>query len=165
LVTAEAAPQPCYLDLVLPERIAEHHFLRAGDTVTRGRGRRVLNGTVIPAIGIEAFGVYKLFYAKENPSTGIEILQESLLEARYKKDIAYDLGLLLRDEKRIDEAISAFSIFLSETDGGGITDMVYKERSRLYAALGQSEKAEADMRQYTIAFQKKYGHTPGPHEM
>lgn len=165
LVTAGAAPQPCYLDLVLPERIAEHHFLRVDDTVTRGRGRRVGNATVIPALGIEAFGVYTLFYAKENPSAGIEILQQALAEAYHKKDIAYDLGLLLRDEKRYEEAIAAFSIFLEEIDHGGLADMVYKERAKLYDAVGQSHKAAEDMRQFAAAFQKKYGHPPGPHEM
>lgn len=34
IVSKDAAPRPCYMDLVLPERIAEHHFAKS-EQVTR----------------------------------------------------------------------------------------------------------------------------------
>jgi tetratricopeptide (TPR) repeat protein len=165
LITSDIAPRPCYLDLVLPERIVDHHYLQNGSSIVRGNGRRVLNGTVIPAIGIESPGVYKLFYARENPQVGINVLNEAMMRGRRKQDIAYDLGLLLRDEKKYEEAISAFSAFLSENPSEGIAEVVYKERSKLYAALGQVHEAEEDSRNFAAAFEKKYGHPPKPHEM
>jgi tetratricopeptide (TPR) repeat protein len=165
LVTSTEAPRPCYLDLVLPERVVDHHYLQAGGKVSRGRGRRVLNGTVIPSIGIEAPGVYKLFYAKEDPSAGIKVLNNGLRVGRRKQDMAYDLGLLLRDEKRYAEAAAAFSLFLAENEGEGIAHVVYKERSNMYAVLGQLDKAEEDKLQYVSLFEKKYGHAPAAHEM
>jgi tetratricopeptide (TPR) repeat protein len=165
LVTGEAAPRRCYLDVVLPERVVEHHFLQIEGRVIRGNGRRALNGTIIPSIAMEVPGVYKLFYAKENPMAGIEVLNRGLQKARRKQDIAYDMGLLLRDEKKYEEALAAFSIFLSENPNEGIADVVYRERSKMYAALGQLDKAEEDKRQYAIAFERKYGHVPGAHEM
>jgi len=167
LVTAVAPPQPCYLDLVLPERIAEHHFLLEGGSNMRGKGRRVLNGTVIPAIGIEKFGNYALFFAKENPSAGIDVLKSGMPEARHRDYLAYDLALVLRDQKRYEEAIDAFSIVLTESQSAEISPILhtlYAERARLYTAIGQPEKAEADVRQSSIALSKKLGHAPGPHE-
>jgi len=168
LVTAESQPQPCYLDLVLPERIADHHFVQDGVRLTQGRGRRVRNGTVIPAIGIEKLGKYTLFFAKENPSAGIEVLKNALPKARHRDYLAYDLALLLRDQKRYQEAIDAFSIVLAEghrAEMSPILHTLYSERARLYAAIGQPEKAEGDTRQHAIEFERKYGHPPGPHEI
>src|SRR5271169_3534107 len=131
LMTAEAQPQPCYVDLVLPERIAEHHILQDYESVSRGRGRRVGNGTVIPAIGIEKRGNYTLFFAKENPSAGIDVLKSGMLKARHRDYLAYDLALLLRDQKRYEEAIDAFSIVIEESQPAEISPILrtlYSER-------------------------------------
>ena len=168
LVSSEGVSQPCYLDLTLPERIVEHRFIKIGDRIERRRGRCAENGTVIPAIGIEKFGDYTLFFAKENPSAGINVLQSGMPNARHRDYLAYDLAFLLRDQKRYEEAIDAFSIVLEEGHAAEIAPvlhMLYRERAQLYAAVGQPEKAEADRHRYTMAFQKNYGHTPGPHEM
>jgi tetratricopeptide (TPR) repeat protein len=168
LVTAEAVPQPCYLDLVLPERIAEHHFRHDAGSVSKGRGRRLLNGTVIPSIGIEKFGNYTLFLAKENPSAGIDVLNNGMPNARHRDYLAYDLAFLLRDQKRYEEAIDAFSIVLEEghpAEISAILHTLYKERGQLHAAIGQLERAEADLRQYAAEFEKTYGRAPGPYEM
>jgi tetratricopeptide (TPR) repeat protein len=167
LVTAEAVPQTCYLDLVLPERIADRHFVQEGGSIVWRRGRSVPDGTVIPAIGIEKFGNYTLFFAKENPSAGIDVLKGELSNARHRDYLAYDLAFLLRDQKRYEEAIDAFSIVIEERQRAEISSilhMLYTERARLYAAIGQPERAEADLRQRAIEFERKYGHPPGPHE-
>jgi hypothetical protein len=47
----------CYLEIVLPERVCEHHFVRLNGEIVQCRGQRAKNGTVIPAIGIEQLGV------------------------------------------------------------------------------------------------------------
>lgn len=168
LVTAEAVPQTCYLDLVLPERIADRHFVQEGGSIVWRRGRSVPDGTVIPAIGIEKFGNYTLFFAKENPSAGIEVLKNALPNARHRDCLAYDLAHLLRDQKRYEEAIDAFSIVVETSHPAEISPILhslYRERARLYAAIGQPNKAAADMHESAIAFEKNYGHAPGPHEM
>src|SRR6266849_8517997 len=58
IISNDAAPQPCYMDVVLPERIAEHHFLQVDGLITMRPGLHLPNATVIPAIGIENFGLY-----------------------------------------------------------------------------------------------------------
>jgi tetratricopeptide (TPR) repeat protein len=93
------------------------------------------------------------------------VLNEALQHSRRKQDIAYDLGLLLRDEKRYEEAAAALSEFLNENPDEGIADVVYKERSKIYAALGQLDKAADDKHKYEAVCERKYGHAPGPREM
>lgn len=165
IISRDSTPQPCYMDLVLPERIAEHHFVLMDGHVTWRRGLHLPHGTVIPAIGIENFGVYKLFYAKENPSAGIDVLKAGMQKARDKAFLAHDLTFLLRDEKRYEEAIEALTVFLTEHPTHHLAHTLYQERSQMYTAIGQSDKAGVDKRLAALAFQKKFGHSSGPHEM
>jgi hypothetical protein len=39
-IVSSGAAQPCYLDLTLPERIAEHRFVKIDGRIRRLRGRR-----------------------------------------------------------------------------------------------------------------------------
>jgi tetratricopeptide (TPR) repeat protein len=164
IVAAEGMVEDCYLDLVLPERICEHRFVLMNNTITRIRGRRLGNATAIPSIAIEKLGDPQLFHAKENPSAGIEVLQQGLRLARAKKHIAYDLGVLLRVEKRFDEAIAAFSIFLEEDPESDIAHSIYRQRSQLHRQIGHFDKAEEDRRLWEIAFTRAYGHPPSSNE-
>lgn len=166
IVSSDASTQPCYMDVTLPERISEHCFLLIDGRIVRRRGLHLPNATVIPAIGIESFGDYKLFYAKENPPAGIDVLRRGMQEDR--RDRAYtalDLAYLLRDEKRYAEAIEALTVFLTDHPAPYLDHMLYKERSQMYAAIGQSDKAEVDKRLAALAFQKQFGHPPAAHEM
>jgi tetratricopeptide (TPR) repeat protein len=165
VVTKDEASQDCYLEVVLPERICEFCFLLVDGEILRKRGRRVGDGTAIPAIAIEKFGVPQLFYAKENPSVGIAVLQRDLKQAREKKDIAYDLAVLLRQEKRNEEAIEAFSICLKEAPESVIACSLYQQRWQLYTAIGEVEWAAEDKRLWEIAFNRMYGHHPTPDEI
>jgi len=133
-------------------------------TIKRLRGRRASSGTTIPVVPIEKFGVPQLFYAKENPDLGIEVLEKGLRAAKEKKYIAYDLGVLLRNEKRYEGAIEAFSVVLGEDPTSEICRSVYQERSQLYKAIGQFEKAEEDKRRWATAFERKFGHPPSAQE-
>jgi hypothetical protein len=165
VVTKDEASQDCYLEVVLPERICEFCFLLVDGEIVRKRGRRVGDGTAIPAIAIEKFGVPLLFYARENPSVGITVLQRGLQQAREKKDIAYDLAVLLRQEKRNKEAIEAFSICLKEAPESAIACSLYQQRWLLYKAIGEVERASEDKRLWEVAFNRMYGRHPTPDEM
>ena len=144
----------CYLEIVLPERVCEHYFVRLNGEIVKRRGQRAKNGIAIPAIGIEQLGIYKLFYAKENPEIGIEILQTALRSARSKTAIGYDLGLLLRDEKQYEKAIEVFSSVLSEEPENEISYVIHKEKAQLYEAIGKPDKAEKDRLLWMAGFEK-----------
>jgi hypothetical protein len=92
IVSLDGPLLDCYLEIVLPERVCEHYFVRLNGEIVKRRGQRAKNGIAIPAIGIEQLGIYKLFYAKENPEIGIEILQTTLRSARSKTATAMILG-------------------------------------------------------------------------
>ncbi|SRR6266851_896361 len=165
VVTKDDASQDCYLEVVLPERICEFCFLLVNGKIVRKRGRRVGDGTAIPAIAIEKFGVPQLFYARENPSVGIAVLQRGLQQAKEKKDIAYDLAVLLRQEKRNKEAIEAFSICLREAPESAIACSLYQQRWLLYRTIGEVERAAEDKRFWEVAFNRMYGRHPTPDEI
>ena len=164
VITQTGPIQDCYLDIVLPERICEHCYLQDGDGITRSRGRRVGQGRAVPTIAIEQFGVPQLFFAKENPAFGIEVLRKGLGLAREKRNVAYDLAVLLRDEKRFEEAIEAFTIFLAEDPAANIAHSIYQQRSLLYEAIGQHDKAEEDKQLWALAFAKTFGRQPTAQE-
>ena len=126
----------CYLGIMTPERIAETVVKRepSGQIVVVSIYDQ--EQTIIPAVASDCFGDYELFYAKENPQIGIDILKDGLTKATNKNIVAEDLGYILRDENRIEEAIEAFNI--SEQTGSS-SEYVYLELSRLYRDIGQTE--------------------------
>lgn len=165
VVIREEPWQDCYLEVVLPERICEFCFVLTDGEIMRKRGRRFGDGTAIPFVAIEKFGVPQLFYAKENPSAGIGVLQRGLQQAREKKDIAYDLAVLLREEKRNQEAIEAFSICLKEAPESPIGCSLYHQRWQLYRAIGDAERAAEDKRLWELAFRRAYKRDPSLDEI
>jgi len=127
----------CYMSVATPERIAEY-------IIKSTAGRKVVvesifaqTETVIPAVASDCFGIYDLFYAKENPQIGIDILRDGLSKATNKHIVAEDLGYILRDEGRVVEAIEAFEI--SEKIGPSSV-YIYWELSQLYGQLGRTEE-------------------------
>ena len=122
----------CFLEIVAPERITEKVIKRT----TNGQviATYDIEGTVIPAVASDCFGIYELYYAKENPQIGINVLENGLDKATNKNVVAEDLGYILRDEGRIEEAIEAFKI--SEKNKPS-SEYIYLELSRLYQKLGQ----------------------------
>jgi tetratricopeptide (TPR) repeat protein len=135
----------CYIGIITPERIAEAVLKRAAN------GQAIIEriydqeGTTIPAIASECYGVYELYYAKENPQIGIDILKNGLTKAINKNVVAEDLGYILRDEGRIEEAIESFKI---SEEFGPSSEYTYWELSGLYAELGDKEKQAAYKRKY-----------------
>ncbi len=165
IVKDSGTSEQCYLEVILPERICEYRYVLINGSVARLRGRRTSDGTAIPSIAIEKFGVPQLFYAKENPSVGIKVLEDALRLAKEKKYVAYDLGMLLREQKRYKEAIEAFTVLLSEEVAPHIARTAYKERAQLYTTVGQHELAAKDKQSWSLAFESAYGRPPAPEEL
>jgi tetratricopeptide (TPR) repeat protein len=126
----------CFLGIITPERIAETVVKRKPSGQIIAESIYNQDHTIIPAVASDCFGDYELFYAKENPQTGISVLKDGLEKATNKNVVAEDLGYILRDEERIEEAIEAFKI--SEQEGPS-SEYIYLELSRLYRDIGQKE--------------------------
>ncbi len=126
----------CYIGIMTPERIAETVVKRQPNGQVVAESIYDQEQTIIPAVASDCFGDYELFYAKEKPQIGIDVLKDGLTKATNKNIVAEDLGYILRDENRIEEAIEAFKI--SEQTGPS-SEYVYLELSRLYRDIGQTE--------------------------
>ncbi|MCM5530264.1 M48 family metallopeptidase [Parasegetibacter sp. NRK P23] len=134
-VSADATVD-CYLSILTPERVAETvvKMNSNGNLVVENWCEQ--NQSVIPAVASDCFGNYDLYFAKENPQVGIDVLRDGLAKAQNKNVVAEDLGYLLRDENVILEAIEAFKI--SELNGPS-SAYIYLELSNLYKQLGQAD--------------------------
>lgn len=130
----------CFIDMTTTERITDHVF-RLIDSKVIGElfydYSRKYQNSIIPAIASDCFGIYELYYAKENPQVGIDILRNGLTKSLTKNVIAEDLGYILRDEKRINEAIEAFLISEQNVPSSAY---IYLELSQLYRQVGQIDK-------------------------
>lgn len=127
----------CFVGIMTPERIADMVVKITPQMNVIIEGIEEQTNSVIPAVASDCFGDYELYYAKENPQVGIDILRDGLNKSSIKNVIAEDLGYILRDENRIEEAIEAFKI--SESYGPS-SEYVYLELSRLYKDLRQKDK-------------------------
>lgn len=127
----------CYIEIITPERIAEAVIIKSNDGQGIFESIYDQEESIIPAIASDCYGVYELFYAKENPQVGIDILRHGLAKATNKNVVADDLGYILRDEGRIEEAIEAFKISEEFEPSSAYT---YWELSYLYGELGQKDK-------------------------
>ena len=127
----------CFLYIGTPERIAETVIMRTATGQVVSKFIYDVEGTVIPAIASDLYGVYELYYAKENPQVGIDVLKNGLGKAKNKYAVAEDLGYILRDEGRIEEAIEAFKI---SEENGASSQYIYSELAELYRELGQTSE-------------------------
>lgn len=126
----------CFIDLIMPERISEIVIkLNKGKAVAEDTYDQ--EATVIPSVACDGFGNYELYYAKESPQVGINVLKDCLTKSKEKTAIAEDLGYIFRDEERFEEAIEAFKISENSTPS---SQFIYHELSQLYGHLGQKEK-------------------------
>lgn len=134
-VSADNTPN-CYIGIMTPERIAETVVKRQPNGQVVAESIYDQEQSIIPAVASDCFGDYELFYAKENPQIGIDVLKDGLEKAINKNVVAEDLGYIFREEKRVNEAIDAFKI--SEQNGPS-SEYIYLELSRLYRDIGQTE--------------------------
>ena len=135
----------CYIDLITPERIAENVIKL--DTKGKVMAESIYDqeNTVIPAVASDCFGIYELYYSKENPQIGIDILKAGLVKSDLKTVIAEDLGYIYRDENRIDEAIDSFLI--SEKNNPS-SEYIYQELAQLYGQLDNKAKEQEYLQKF-----------------
>ena len=127
----------CYIGVMTPERIAEVVIKQNSNGQTEIESIYDQEKSIIPAIASDCFGDYELFYSKENPQLGIDILKSAITKATNKNVVAEDLGYILRDEGRVKEAIEAFKI---SEENGPSSEYTFLELARLYEQLGQLDK-------------------------
>ena len=127
----------CYIGVMTPERIAEVVIKQNSNGQTEIESIYDQEKSIIPAIASDCFGDYELFYSKENPQLGIDILKSAITKATNKNVVAEDLGYILRDEGRIEEAIEAFKI---SEENGPSSEYTFWELAGLYEELGQTDK-------------------------
>ena len=127
----------CYIGIMTPERIAEIVIKQGSNGQTKVESIYEQVKSIIPSIASECFGDYELYYSKENSQIGIDILKSGLTIATNKNVVAEDLGYILRDEGRIEEAIEAFKI---SEENGPSSEYTFLELAGLYEQLGQIDK-------------------------
>ena len=127
----------CYIGVMTPERIAEVVIKQNSNGQTEIESIYDQEKSIIPAIASDCFGDYELFYSKENPQLGIDILKSAIKKATNKNVVAEDLGYILRDEGRVKEAIEAFKI---SEENGPSSEYTFLELAGLYEQLGQLDK-------------------------
>ena len=127
----------CYIGIMTPERIAEIVIKQGSNGQTKVESIYEQVKSIIPSIASECFGDYELYYSKENSQIGIDILKSGLTIATNKNVVAEDLGYILRDEGRIEEAIEAFKI---SEENGPSSEYTFLELAGLYEQLGQLDK-------------------------
>lgn len=126
----------CFMDMTTTERIPDIVIRKGLLGNIKISEYYNYEGVVIPAIASDCFGVYDLYYSKENPQIGIDILQNGIEKATNKAIVSEDLGYILRDEQRNEEAIEAFK---KSIEYGASTPYPYLELSHLYERLGDAK--------------------------
>lgn len=128
----------CFLSIVTPEMVPEMVVLKNEETGEINlEDFNEINYEVIPAVASDCYGNYELYYSKINPQIGINVLKDGLKISDEKTSIAEDLGYILRDENRDEEAIEAFLIS-EETEPS--SNYTFHELIELYKKIGNSEK-------------------------
>lgn len=145
VVHPNGACEEGYVDVTLPERIIDSHFLKLAGEIIRGTGTLIGDAQIIPAMAIEKFGVYDQYYVKGHAEVGLRVLKEGLAVAKLKWPIALDIAYILRDEKRYSEAIESFTLAIQT--GGAISYFTHLERAKLYQKIGDAEAADLDWQQ------------------
>lgn len=134
-IKADGTIQECYMDLDLPERIGEQIIFLNNNEIEIKYSYE-LDGEIISAVPINYFGNYELFYSKTKPEIGINILKDGLKTHPNNNYIAEDLGYILRDEERLEEAAKAFQI---SADNEPTSHFIYSELADCYKNIGQSD--------------------------
>lgn len=140
----------CFISIEVPERIVDYVIKPCHNGNTASESIYDQEYSIIPAVASNCFGNYELYYARENPQVGIDILNAGLPKAKQKNVVAEDLGYILRDENRIEEAIEAFLI--SEQNQPS-SEFIYSELSELYRIIGASDKQS----EYLIKYKENGG--------
>ena len=145
-VLPKGAIRECYIDMNLPERIVDYVYFPGKRSLRFGYPRE-FPGEILPAVALDCFGVYDIFYSRKCPEIGIQILKSGLEIARRKRYIAEDLGYIFRDERRFREATEMFKLAIK---GGPSSFFIYSELAGAYAEIGDTE----NQRKYAKMFER-----------
>jgi len=137
MIDSDKNVSDCFINISLPERIVDYVIYQTENGLEYKESYELED--VVPAIASIAFGNYEVYYSKNDPDVGIEILRQSLNLAKDPSVIAEDLGYILGDENRHQEAIDAFLI--SEKHGVS-SEYIFQEIRDLYIELDNKTKAE-----------------------
>jgi hypothetical protein len=66
-IVSQSEVRRCYMDISLPERINDYAYFIDEDELRYDYPSRI-EGEIIPAIAIDGFGVYNLFYSRIAPA-------------------------------------------------------------------------------------------------
>lgn len=138
----------CYMEFKTPEQVTGIVVKKNAKGETYVGNIYHQENTIIPAIACDFRSYYDLYSAKENPQIGIHVLRNGLQKATNKSAVAENLGYLLIDEQRFDEAIEAFTISEQNPPTHAYT---FFELAKLYAQRGDIAKSA----EYTEKFNKK----------
>lgn len=135
----------CFMDISTPERISD--FVIKKGLFGKAKIKEYYNyeGIIIPNVASDCFGVYDLYYSKENPQIGIDVLKNGLDKALNKAIVFEDLGYILRDENRTEEAIEAFKKSL---EYGPSSPYSFFELSQLYERIGNTKMKDEFYNQF-----------------
>lgn len=128
----------CYMEFKTPERITGWVVKENVNGLPYVGNIYHQKNTIIPAIACDFPGFYDIYSAKENPQIGIDVLRNGLKKATNKSAVAEELGYLLIDDDRIEEAIEAFKI---SEENKPTTRYIFFELAKLYAKQGELEKS------------------------
>jgi tetratricopeptide (TPR) repeat protein len=128
----------CYIDISLPERISDYAYFLDRNSL-KVDYHHEFKGEIICAVPIDCFGVYELFFSKTNPEIGISVLKNGLYASNRKACIAEDLGYILRDIGRFNEAAEMFQISVNEVPS---SFFIYEELGNCYTRIGDFENAQ-----------------------
>lgn len=136
----------CFIDVIISERISELVIKKSFLGSIKIQSIYELSNSVIPVVPSDCFGDYELYYSKENPQIGIDVLKSGLGKANNKNIVAEDLGYILRDENRNEEAIEAFLLSEKHDPSSVYT---YLELSYLYEKIGLTELKDQYFKKFT----------------
>jgi hypothetical protein len=144
-VLPKGAIRECYIDINLPERIIDYVYFPRKRSLRFGYLHE-FPGEILPAVALDCFGVYDIFYSRKCPEIGIQVLRSGLKIAKRKRHIAEDLAYIFRDERRFREAAEMFKLAIK---GKPSSYFIYSELAGAYAELGDTE----NQRKYAKMFQ------------
>lgn len=139
MIDSDKAVQECFINISLPERTVDFIIFMTPNGLVFNEIYELTGIDVIPAIASEVHGEYELYYTKNNPEVGIQVLEQGLELTPIPSAIAEDLGYILRDEKRYKESIDAFLI--SEKHGTSSV-YIFKEIRDLYFQINNKVKTD-----------------------
>ncbi|MFD2588002.1 tetratricopeptide repeat protein [Croceitalea marina] len=127
------------INVSTPERIADFTIYDFNSPKYSSISEQTgIGKNVIPAVASDAFGSYEFYYARNNPDIGIEVLKNGVILSTQKTVIAEDLAYILRDEKRLEDALN---YFLIAEEYGQSSEFILFEIEQLYCEMENYKKA------------------------